>query len=166
VRADLPPAPWSVHRAGTVVVYFGLAVLASTGVALAMLLVVMVMDSAGDGPQPDGLAWLVLNVGALGLVQIVLGGMMTSAWSARHVLVGASGVSGAMCVGAVVWSPLLNPAAIAYWFAVLPGMLCVAAVDIASVRVALRSDVRYHARAVRQARRSARAAKRLVRSGA
>jgi len=165
VRVDLPPAPGSVHRAGTVVVYFGLAASACAGVAFAMLLVTMVVDSAGD-PPPDGVSWLVMGVGAWGFVQIVLGGMVTSAWSARGVLVGVSAVSGAMSLCALVWTLLLIPGANPYWVPVLPGMLCATALDIASVRVALRRDVRDYARAVRQARRAARAATRAVRRAA
>ena len=166
VRADLPPAPWSVDRAGTVTVYFGLAVLACSGVSFAMLLVTSLLGSAWDQPSPDGVLWLVLGVGALALVRMVLGGMVTSAWSARWLLVGSGAVSGAMNLGALVGSLLLFSVASSYWFAVLPGTLCAAGVDVASARVALRRDVREHARAVRQARRSARAATRLVRSGA
>ena len=166
VRVDLPPAPRLVHRAGTVTVYFGLAVLACSGVSTAMLLVTALLGSAWDQPSPDGVLWLVLGVGALAVVQLVLGGMVTSAWSARWVLVGTGALSGAMSLGALGGSLLLVPVASSYWFAVLPGTLCAAALDIASARVALRSDVRDHARAVRQARRSARAATRLVRSEA
>ncbi|QJW37927.1 hypothetical protein [Cellulosimicrobium protaetiae] len=144
----------------------GLAALVCTAFSFATLLLVAFFDWAWGGTTLDGVLLLVLAVGSLGLVHSVLGAVLTSAGVARWVLFGSCALGGAMSLGAVAWITVLIPVASPYWAAAVIGMLFTAAVDIVSAYVALRGDVRDHARAVRQARRSARAATRLVRSGA
>jgi hypothetical protein len=162
----MPPAPRTVHRAGLVVTFLGLAVLVCTGFSFATLFLVAFFDWAWGRTTYDGVLCIVMAVGGLGLAQVVLGAVLTSAGVARWVLVGTCAVGGATCLGAVAWITMLLPVASPYWAAAVLGLLFAAAVDVTSVCAALGRDVRDHARAVRQARRSARAATRLVRSEA